>query len=379
MDRSRILIMKKKITIITLQNIRNYGSALQALATQEVFHSVGCDVEFFNYFRTDIISVLNRIRKRVSGFSLLKKTIYLMILWLSMIREEKIFKRFLRKYVNTQKEVVSTLEDFQNLKLDSDIYCTGSDQTWNSTWNDGVLPELFLSFVPNTIRKIAYAASFGKSKLDESEIEETRKLISRYDAISVRESSAVDIVEKLGKSATLVLDPTLQVSKDYWLDKFHIQVDKDCNPYVLVYQLNSNKLFDKYAKNFAKKKGLRLVRFCIRHYQMIRGGHPVILPPVEDFVRLIANAKYVITDSFHATAFSINLNTDMICVYPYEFAGRIASILNLTGLTDRHLKDYKDFSFVDTKPIDFAPVNEILGRERIKGEHFLKDAIYGNK
>lgn len=369
----------KKISVITLQNVRNYGSVLQALATQDVLEKVGrgqWKVDFLNYYKPGTTTIKERIDRWTRGFNSIKKLIYALILRPSMQREEKVFTSFLKKYVNAQDTEVTTSDDFKKLTLDSDIYCSGSDQTWNSNWNDGVVPELFLSFVPDNIKKIAYAGSFGKSKLDDDEVEKTKELISRYDAISVRESSAVNIVRGLGKEATLVLDPTLQVTKDYWLNKFNISIDKDKNPYVLVYQLNTNKNFDKYAKEFAKHKGLKLVRFCIRHYQMFRGGHPVIIPPVEEFVRLIANAKFVITDSFHATAFSINLNTDMICIYPHEFSGRIASILNLTGLMDRHLKDYNDFSFVSAKPIDFEPINRILENVRKIGEDFLSKALY---
>lgn len=369
----------KKISVITLQNVRNYGSVLQAWATQEVLEKAGkgeWKVDFFNYYKPGTATIQERIDRWTRGFGPIKKLIYKLILLPSMKREDKVFGNFLKKYVNVQEQKVTTSEDFKMLHLDSDIYCSGSDQTWNSSWNDGVVPELFLSFVPDNIKKIAYAGSFGKSKLDNDEIEITKQLISRYDAISVREDSAVNIVKGLGKDATLVLDPTLQVTRDFWLKKFKITVNKEKDPYVLVYQLNTNKEFDKFAKEFAKRKGLKLVRFCIRHYQMFRGGQSIVIPPVEDFVRLIANAKYVITDSFHATAFSINLNTDMICIYPQEFGGRIASILKLMGLQNRNLKDYDDFSLAEVDPIDFEPVNDRLNKEREIGYNFLQQALW---
>ncbi len=369
----------KKISVITLQNVRNYGSVLQALATQEVFEKIGCKVDFYNYFKPTSASIHLRLKRWTKGFNPIKKAIYYAILLPSCIKEEMVFPKFLKKYVNVQKEKVCTEEDFRKLPLVSDVYCTGSDQTWNSTWNDGVLPELFLSFVPDNKKKIAYAASFGKKRLDKDEIERTKKLISRYHAISVRESSAVDIIKGLGFNAQLVLDPTLQVSRDFWISKFNIKVNKEKSPYVLIYQLNTNKKFDAYAKEFAKRKGMRLVRFCIRHYQMFRDGTPKIVPEVKEFVNLIANASYVITDSFHATAFSINLNTEMICIYPSEFGGRIESILNLTSLQSRHLTSYDDFSFVDANKIDFAPVNKILEKERAKGYEFLTNALNDGK
>lgn len=366
--------MSKKITVITLHNVRNYGSALQALATQEVFKSLGCEVDFIDYIREDNISPVSRIRKWCRGINVLKKAIYACLLYPTFVRQNKVFRRFLREYLNTLPGTYSTEKDFVRFPITSDIYCTGSDQTWNSAWNDGVLPPLFLSFVPDGVRKIAYAASFGKSKLDDWEKKETQALLERYYAISVRESSGVDIIKELGlPEATHVLDPTLQVDKNFW--KQYVGKRKIKQPYVLVYQLNTNKEFDRYAKEFAHRKGLRLVRFCTRIDQCIKYGKALVVPEVLDFVSTIYYADTVITDSFHATAFSINMNTPMICIYPHEFGGRIASILKLTGLESRHLTSYSDFSFVDTPQIDFKPVNDILDKEREKGWNFLKQAI----
>ena len=106
------------------------------------------------------------------------------------------FKKFIRTHLNQQKKEYCCIEDFKDFPITSDIYCTGSDQTWNSGWNNGILPELFLKFVPGEVKKISYAASIGKARLDDWEVEETKALLSRYKYISVREASAKDIVEK---------------------------------------------------------------------------------------------------------------------------------------------------------------------------------------
>ena len=288
------------------------------------------------------------------------------------------FPRFLNKYLNQQDKVYGTEESFKKIKIDSDIYCTGSDQVWNSGWNGGILKPLFLSFVPDNVKKIAYSASFGKPQLDDWEKEETRLLLQRYSAISVREKSAVNICEDLGlPSVTHVLDPTLQVNKDFWMslltESQRVRTDK--GKYVLVYQLNSNREFDRYAKEFAKRKGWKLVRFCLRYDQIVRPGKSILIPEVTDFISLIANAGCVITDSFHGTAFCCNLNTPMICIYPNEFSSRLASLLQLTGLEQRHLKEYNDFSYVEKTNVDFERVNFILNQERAKGVAFLKNAL----
>lgn len=371
--------MHKKITVITLQNVRNYGSALQALATQHVMERMGLVVDFINYNKQGKQSLFQRAASYTKGKGLLAKLIYPLILIPSFIKEDCVFKAFLKKHLKQQEKEYSCIEDFKDYPITSDIYCTGSDQTWNSGWNNGILLELFLQFVPDGVKKISYAASIGKSRLDEWEVEETKRLLSRYDAISVREASAKDIVENQLQlpSATHVLDPTLQVDRNFWLQ----MLDANYKPkyekgkYVLIYQLNTNPQFDVYAKEFAKRKGWMLIRFCIRHYQGLRCGKAELIPDVEDFVGLIANAGCVITDSFHATAFSCNLNTPMICIYPNEFSSRLASLLKLVGLENRHLTDYNDFSFVDNTAVDFTHVNDVLELERQVGWDFLKKAI----
>lgn len=368
-----------RITIITLQNVRNYGSVLQALATQEVFRELGCIVDFVNYNKNGKLSYLDRVHSFTHGKGFLSKLIYPFILIPSFIKEDKVFKAFLKKNINQQEKEYSCMDDFKDFPITSDIYCTGSDQTWNSGWNNGILPELFLKFVPDNVKKISYAASIGKNKLDDWEVVETKALLSRYQYISVREASAKDIVEKqLGlPSATHVLDPTLQVNKEFWMsvlgDEYKAKYEK--GKYVLIYQLNTNPNFDRYAKEFAKRKDWKLVRFCIRHYQGLRCGKAELIPNVEDFIGFIANAGCVITDSFHATAFACNLNTPMICIYPNSYSSRLASLLKLVGLEDRHLKKFDDFSFVDNTGVDFSLVNRILEEQRKIGWEFLKKAI----
>ena len=363
-----------KITVITLQNIRNYGSALQALATQKIFEQLGLEVDFINYLRENACSNKNKIITWCQGMSPLKKIFYACALYPSFLLMDKRFKKFLRTYLNIQKQSYSTENDFKKFPITSDIYCTGSDQTWNSGWNGGVLPPLFLSFVPNNIPKIAYSACFGKSKLDEWEKEETKQLLKRYQAISVRENSGVDIINDLGISGAVhVLDPTLQLNRDFW--KQYAGKRKIKVPYLLIYQLNTNPQFDKYAKEFAKRKGLKLVRFCTRIDQCIKCGKSLIVPEVLDFVSLIYYADLVITDSFHATAFSINVNTQFISIYPANFGSRLESILKLTKLEDRHLSSYTDFSYVTAPQMNFSYANDILERERKKGFDFLQKAL----
>lgn len=365
---------RRKITVITLQNIRNYGSVLQAFATQNIFEKLGFDVDFINYQRADIVSSKARIEKWTENMPTVKKLCYATILYPTFLLQDYKFKKFIKNHLNVIPLPCVDEEDFKQLNLDADIYCTGSDQTWNSGWNNGLLPPLFLSFVPDEVKKIAYSASFGKSSLDDWEKKETKTLLQRYSALSVRENTGVSIIKDLGiENVVHVLDPTLQLDKTFW--EKYAGARKCKEKYVLVYQLNTNSRFDAYAKEYARRKGMKLIRFCTRIDQFVKCGSAEIVPDVFDFVSLIYHADTVITDSFHATAFSINMNTDVISIYPNEFGGRLQSILKLVGLENRHLASYDDFSFVDADKIDYTPVNAVLEREREIGWNFLKEAV----
>lgn len=143
---------------------------------------------------------------------------------------------------------------------------------------------------------------------------------------------------------------------------------------MLIYQLNRNPQFDEYAVEFAKRKKCKLVRLCTRYDQIRLPGKAIVLPEVDEFVSLLANAEYVITDSFHATAFSLNLNTEVICVYPKEFSSRLESILKKTQTENRHLENYHQLDIADA-PIDFTKVNYYFDREREKADSWLRKAL----
>lgn len=366
----------KKIYIITLQNVRNYGSVLQAFATQHIFENLGLEVGFFDYYKDGWkTSLLKRAKSYTMNDGFIGAFVKTALLIPTFIKQDIIFKKFLRKHLHIISASVTSEDDFKKLKLDADIYCTGSDQTWNSGWNNGILPPLFLSFAPEGKKCIAYSSSFGKEKLEDWEIDNTKQLLSRYSAISVREASAVDIIHRLnlGIEATHVLDPTLQVNGQFWRKlSYPVKYEKYC----LFYQLNNNSKFDKFASDFAHRKGLKLLRWCNRYDQMrLPGDIKVTVPNVEYFVSLIDHADFILTDSFHCTAFSCNLNKQFLTVYPNDYNTRLASFLDLVGLQHRNVSHFDDISYMSIADIDFKPVNEILERERNKGREFLIEAL----
>ncbi|WP_058953375.1 polysaccharide pyruvyl transferase family protein [Clostridium tyrobutyricum] len=361
-----------KVSIITLQAVKNYGSVLQAFATQEKFKEYGLDVEIVNFVRKDCLKQ-NLMKTWIQKDNGIKRFLKIILLYPTLKRWERVFGGFLDKYLNLTKKIYTTEKDFIDSTPEADIYCTGSDQVWNTGWNKGIVPPLYLSYAPDNKKKIAFAASFGNEKLDKLEIKQIQKYLKRYDLISVRENSAVKILDEIGiKNSKNILDPTLIMDKNFWLKYIKNRMIK--KDYLLIYQLNSNKNFDDYAKKLAKQKGLKLIRLCTRYDQILENGYPILIPSVEKFISLFYYASLVITDSFHGTAFSINLNRNFISIYPSQYGGRIEGILDLVGLQKRHLTNYSDFNMAD-KNIDYFKVNDILLKERMKVNNFLKLAI----
>lgn len=357
-----------KIDVITLQAVQNYGSALQAFATQEILKEFGCDVTIINYVREDV-KYENLIQKWSNG-NLIKS----LVIFPTIMRWKRIFPRFCKDYLNLSDKSYTSVKDFEKYPLEADAYCTGSDQVWNSSWNQGIIPPLYLSFIPNDCYKFSFASSIGQSQLSISEVKDTKGYLKQYNKISVREESAKKILEnQYGlENITHIIDPTLCVSGDFW--RKYSGARKIKNDYILIYNLNRSKEFDKYAKELSRRTGLKLVRLCTRYDQFYRTGRSVLIPEVLDFVSLIDNAKFVLTDSFHATAFSLNLHTEPICIYPKEFGGRLENILKITGQTQRHVANYRDFDVIK-RSVDFNQVDKVLNAERKKARLFIGEVV----
>lgn len=365
--------LQKKISILTLHDVPNYGSVLQTFATQEIFKRMGLSTNIINYRRLSSVSLWKRICMIPRTDSLVKKVIKVIFNFFYLRRQDKVFGKFRQDNILCEGPALNSEDDFSNLQIDADIYCTGSDQTWNSGWYGRILKSYFLAFCPDNVKKISYAASFGKTFLEDSEKEETRKYLLRYAAISVREESGVKIIEELGISGSVhVLDPTLQLDATFWHKYIRMPSEKH---YVLVYQLNKHPWFNEFAESFARQKGLKLIRFVANGHQLFESGKLLFLPEPFDFPSYIAFADYVITDSFHATAFSLNLNTTPICIYPDRFSGRIDDILKLTHLERLHVTDSKDWRVMSSSPVNWEDVNAIFEKYRRVGYDFLHRAV----
>ena len=246
---------------------------------------------------------------------------------------------------------------------------TGSDQVGAPLLDGKYDKAYFLDFTSPNSQKVAYAASFGKTQFSEKIIKDYKHLLSQYNAITVRESHAVKLLQDWNiECKGQVLDPTLLLDAQEW-SKYITKEIK--GKYVLIYEIHNNPLLDDYAKRFAKHVGLPLIRISPSLHQISRGGKMIFCPSLGTFLSYIKNAQYIITDSFHGTAFAINFNKEFIEILPNNKTGsRNQSLLQLTGLEDRIIVNYNDYSLAD-KQINYAMVNEIMKKERQCSMHIL--------
>ena len=358
--------MKKKIAIITLHDVKNYGSILQAYATQCYFEKMGLNsiiIDFRRPWETRFGYWFYVNDKSVKGIA--RNIMYFPSKVIQSIR----FGRFKKRYLHLTRKTYSNEKELKKNPIKADIYCTGSDQVWNSGWNEGIIPEYFLNFVESN-KKISYASSFGNSQVIKQEKETMKELLTDYSLITVREKQSVEMLkDEFGLKATEILDPTLQMNSEFW--------NKLCKPkrlvkrkYVLLIQLNRNHKFDNAAVKFAEEKKLHLVRLCLRVDQMILPGTSIVIPEVEDYIRLIRDAEYILTDSFHAVSFCLNFEKQFYVSYPSKYSERLRSILEIMGLEDREFSNN-----IKENEIEFSKIRKELDRKRECAKTILENYI----
>jgi len=346
-----------KVSVLPWLDIANYGSVLQVFAVQKVLEQYADSVEIINFKQN------SRLTDNLS-----KNPMKLANNLLSYVFLKRNF-RMVETQLNFTQKVYTSEKDFTDHVPIADIYCTSSDQIWNMKNRPSVFGARFLSFLPEDKRRFAFASSFG-DRIHKDLAARSKEWIHRFEHISVREDVGIRIIEEKYDyhGAIQLVDPTLALPPDVW--RSYAPELKNSREYILIYDIMDDKAFFRYAEALSIKTGLPLVHLCHRFARIFYCGRSVFIPPVFDFITLIDKAKYVLTGSFHATAFAMSLNTEPVCVYHSRNPGRIASFLRLTGAEYRAIKDYDDFDVINRR-VDFAYVNSVLERERGRVDDFL--------
>lgn len=377
----------KKIGIITLyHNNRNYGGLLQAYALQKEVESMGYDCEVIDYTQDQRIYKLARIGK--IG---LKKTILRareIAKTKSMYRANPTLKKNI-ELRNQRFHVFEASIPHTRLVHDSGIeeiarnysgLICGSDQIWNPETKS---PVIYLDIKNYSGTKISYAASLGREYLSNKERRYIAEHISSLDRISVREKTAQQLLQPLvDKDISVVADPTFLLEKEDW-EKFAKKPKNVPNEYVFSFFLGFN---SKVKKSIYERFHGKMPIVTIPHLQIGYKEEDDLYSDIQlydidphEWVWLILNAKYVFTDSFHGTAFCVNLNREFLS-FAKDSNGdkktinsRLIDLLSITGLLSRFLTSFSSEALCET--IDWESVNKKLTEFREYSHSYLEEAI----
>ena len=340
-----------KIRLMTFHTPKNYGAVLQAFSLMSHLKNFSDDVKIIDY-NTPNLRAKYPLKTKVKG---IKQLIYWALTRHTYNSKKRKFEKF-EKFVKEKLSLTDRYESFCKLKEnppDADIVFTGSDQVFNPSRIEEERKAFYLDFVPENIKKVAYAASFGVSDIPKDKIGEITEYVKSFDNLAVREASGVEILKKLGiQNAIEVLDPVFLNDVSFWRKNAN-PYNKKFENYVFYYRLMSSKESDQAAIKLAKQKGLKLVvmtdgLFINKSSTVLRDVGP------QEFLYLLDNAKYVVTDSFHGVAFSLIFKKQFVFSDVRSLTnGRSLNLLNLLGLENQaYAPTYDPLRELDYNQID---------------------------
>lgn len=351
-----------KVGILTFTNTLNFGAVLQAYALQEKVKSFGYDAEIIQYTN-------QAIENNEKSNSILKpKALYRkLVMGPALKRKEKAFKAFENKNIVSGLQL--TESNIEKINDYYDKFITGSDQVFNTVitdedWN------YYLDFVTDSSKKISYAPSFGDIAFSETGRKKATELLSDFNALSVREASGQKIIKEMtAKEGEIVLDPTLLLSKSDWEKR--IAFKPDYEHYILVYFPHNKKIVFDFVEKLKEKTGLPVVYLSISPRKQ-SGVKTIYDSSPDEFLGWIKNADYVVTGSFHGTAFSLNLEKQFF----YEplskngIESRVDNLARIAGVQGRCITSAN----ID-EVLDYSDVRKRLENARNESTAWLKNSL----
>lgn len=383
-----------KVGIITILRVNNYGAELQAFALQRKLEILGFESEIINYLYYKNWRYQDTPEsKPFVPMSTSKKVKYFLMYRIANFFLDEVLSIFykplsnrLNRFENFHKVNTKLSKEFKSFrklyaeKHPYNAFIVGSDQVWNPSASASIEP-FFLTFAPADSKKVAFASSFGVSEIEDFLAPKYKSLLNNIQYIGVREAQGVDLIKKItGRDVNKVLDPTFLLNKQEW-NNFMVAYPKfSSSDYIVIYQLSESPAIIALAHHIAAVKNIPIYRICKRAINVEE--NPGIINILDagpsEFLWLIKNASYVITNSFHGTAFSINLNTPFYTVLSKKKKNnsRLESVLSLFGLSNQLLYDNMEMTSVDVnRPIDFDSVNTKMEVERSASLNFLTNVL----
>lgn len=362
------------IYTITCHDVYNYGASLQAYALMKYLGKLGNDVQIIDY-KPEYLSKhyylwsINPKFKR----NIITKGIYLLIKVPGRIarrfeRRKREFDKFKKYYLKVTPNRYSSNEELKKLSPEADLYIAGSDQIWNPLFENGRDPAFFLDFAPNDKKKISYAASFSVDDVPEEYRVMMSKYLKKLDAISVREQSGVEVLKQLGvNNGKMVLDPVFLLTEQEWSKLCDKNID---DKYIFVYDFDKNGKIKEAALSLAHKYNLKIYSGLKCEYadKTFEDFGP------KQFLSLVKNAEFVVTNSFHATAFSVIFKRSFyVFNRDWKINTRMRDLLNSLGNnTSRRLVEELP---KDIQEISWSEVTENLDVLIQKSKEYLNDCL----
>lgn len=370
-----------KIAIMTQPLGGNYGGIMQAWALQQVLKHMGHEPvtidrqpkapsAAYKLARLGYRAALKAVGKRNAPINFER---HFPIIF-------KNTQKFIENRIARSEPLLSTSalqKHFETINYDAVI--VGSDQTWRPMYSPNIL-DYYLNFLNNDkIKKISYASSFGVDhwEYNEEQTQECQKLAEKLDAISVRETSGVELCSKyLRVSAELTLDPTLLLTSQDYLSRLNITITSKNPSKLFTYYLDSDINKNEVATRIAET--LNLIPFTSQpSVKLSIGSHKNLddytFPKVENWIKAFNDAEFIVTDSFHGCVFSIIFNKPFLVFSNTERGGaRFKSLLKLFDLEDRLIASQEDAQNKCLQCIDWYKVNRLLDSYKTSSLDFLR-------
>lgn len=349
----------KKIGILTFHFANNYGAVLQCCALRRVINTLpGCSAEVINYIPSDVTygKCWNTQRER------------------TLFQQKRdLFKLFLQKHCNVEGKTLSFLNGNEY-----DYFCVGSDQVWNTGYLWTKI--YFLPFESDTAKKISYAASVGVK--GDSEFLDKRILkeyLPDFCNISVREQEHIALIEAVtGNQCECVLDPTLLLdSNDY--EELICNESLREKEFIFFFWINHDDNVMRgieFVNTLSGKYKLSIVHSIIgaEDYLFNRNYGCMMFEGVENFLWYVKNARFVVTNSYHATLFSIQFKKIFWSFIVTSMRSRFDSLVEKLGIEDRIIESYLPFQDIE-ETIEYSEIFRKLNLEREKSMKYLCNAL----
>lgn len=343
-----------KIGILSLSMGRNYGGILQQFALSQFLQSLGHKVIIVNRQPNNGGFVMRSIRKAMGHFGVRR--------YRQRSCPKTKIRSFITDYFNMSEPVFSSYGLRQLCKREGiNILVFGSDQIWRREFEMKYGLDYFGVSTSKNIKKVAYAPSFGMDKWEYSTRETVRikQSLSTFAALSAREEAGVKLIkDNLQLDAALVSDPTMLLDGDFYAKIASPQIH--IKPYCFVYWLGEKEVINKVIEKYKAKNDMKIV--------VIRLRDQVDLPSIEEWLSLIKNASYVITDSFHGIVFSVLFGRqfEVHCNKSGGY-GRIQTLMHQLNLDEKLI--------TPNAPVDYTTLYSSLHTFQEFSKAYLKNSI----